>query len=146
MTNRVGARPRRHPCATLADLAVNYVHDDRAAELLERWQDIDAVLLVDGVSSGERPGTIRRLDASSAPVAPSLSRGSSHAISVADAIELARALGRLPARVIVYGIVGATFAARAGLSQEVAAALDGLVAAVRVEALALGGADGPAVT
>jgi hydrogenase maturation protease len=113
-------------------------HEGEGAGLLELWDGVDAVLLVDCVRSGERPGTIHRLDASSAPVASALSHGSSHTISVADAIELARTLGRVPGRVIVYGIEGATLEAGAGLSQEVATALDGLVAAVRAEAMALG--------
>ena len=112
-------------------------HDGDGAGLLELWEGVDAVVLVDCVRSSERPGTIHRLDASSAPVASTPSHGSSHAISVADAIELARTLGRLPGRVVVYGIEGATLEAGAGLSEEVARALDGLVAAIRAEALTL---------
>ncbi len=40
-------------------------------------------------------------------------RSSTHAFGVGDAIELARALGRLPERVVVYGVEGAAFAAGA---------------------------------
>lgn len=112
-------------------------HNGDGAGLLELWKGVDAVVLVDCVRSGERPGTIHRLDASSAPVAPAQSHGSSHAISVTDAIELARTLGRLPGRVVVYGLEGATLEAGSGLSAEVARVLDGLVAAIHAEALTL---------
>jgi hydrogenase maturation protease len=54
--------------------------------------------------------------------------GSTHAFGVGEAIELARALGRLPRRVLVYGVEGREFAAGEGLSPAVAAAVEPLVA------------------
>jgi len=42
-------------------------------------------------------------------------------------VELARALGRLPPRLIIYGIEGKSFEAGAGLSPEVQAAVEGVV-------------------
>ena len=42
-----------------------------------------------------------------------------HLIGVADAIELGRVLGRLPSRVVVYGIEGVTFALGAPMSAPV---------------------------
>src|SRR5215207_5591238 len=51
---------------------------------------------------------------------------STHAFGVADAIELARTLGRLPARLEIYTIEGADFTAGAGLSPPVAAAVNAL--------------------
>jgi hydrogenase maturation protease len=61
----------------------------------------------------------------------------SHAVDLAAAVELARILDRLPPVAVVYGVEGARFSAGAGLSEEVARALDALVDAVRGEARAL---------
>jgi hydrogenase maturation protease len=57
-------------------------------------------------------------------------RCSTHALGVAEAIELARALGRLPARLEVYAIEGARFTAGAGLSPAVEQAVGKLAASL----------------
>ena len=67
---------------------------------------------------------------------------STHAISVADAIELARAMNKLPKRLIAIGIEGKSFEAGAGLSREVEAALPGAIDAVLREARAMMGPSG----
>ncbi len=92
------------------------------AGLVEAWQGAAAVILVDAVSSGAAPGTVHRLEAGEKTLPAVLFRGSTHAFSLAEAVELARALGRLPRRVIVYGIEGRQFAAGTELSAEVARA------------------------
>ena len=112
-------------------------HEGEGTGVLALWGDADAVVIVDCVRSGGRPGTIHRLDAGVAVPGRSLSDGSTHAIGVLAAIELGRTLGRLPPRLIVYGIEGITFDAGSGLSDQVRLAADGLVARVRSEALAL---------
>lgn len=73
-------------------------------ELLDMMKGAETVLLIDAVCSGQVPGTIHRLDASSRPVAPGLFPRSTHAIGVGEALELARTLGVLPSKVIVYGV------------------------------------------
>lgn len=98
--------------------------------LLDAWRDSASVVLVDTMRSGAPAGTIRRIDASRAPLsAPQLGRGasSSHAVGLAETIELARALDRLPSRVIVYAIEGRRFEAGSGLSKEVRAGLPRIV-------------------
>jgi hydrogenase maturation protease len=113
------------------------VFDGDAIDLLELWSGADAVILVDTMHTGEVAGTIRRFDATSDPV-PMRFRGlSSHTIDVAEAIELARTLGRLPQRVIVYGIAGGRFALAGELSDEVERAIDPVADTVREEARAL---------
>ena len=97
------------------------------AALLESWQDADTVILIDAVHSGARPGTIHRLDASVQPIAKKFFRFSTHAFGLAEAVELARALGRLPQRLIVYGVEGKSFEAGVGLSPEVEAAAQEVV-------------------
>jgi hydrogenase maturation protease len=123
----------RQPPSTIAVVA----HRGEAVSTIELWRDSRAVIIVDAMRSGAPPGTILRLDASSAPIAWPRQGSSSHAIGLAGAIELSRALGTLPARVIVYGIEGARFEAGAALSAPVTGALDRLGSAVRAEALRL---------
>jgi hydrogenase maturation protease len=109
-------------------------HAGEPIELLEIWTAADAVVLVDTVRSGASPGTIHRLDASDDALPAALVRSSNHTIDVGEAIELARTLGRLPARVVVFGIEGARFDSGAALSPEVAAAIDSLADTVLREA------------
>ncbi|MFP5364517.1 MAG: hydrogenase maturation protease, partial [Thermoleophilia bacterium] len=66
--------------------------------LLDAWDGEREVILVDAVRSGAAPGTLHRLDARARPLPARLFRGSTHHLSVADAVELGRALGRLPER------------------------------------------------
>jgi len=89
------------------------------AALIESWKDADAVILIDAVHSGAGPGILHRLDAHAQPMPTRFFHYSTHAFSVAEAIELARALGQLPPCLIVYGIEGKTFEAGLGLSPEV---------------------------
>ena len=56
-----------------------------------------------------RAGTIHRLDASERELPAELFRASTHHVGLAEAVELARALGRLPARTVIYGIEGESF-------------------------------------
>ena len=58
------------------------------------------------VRGGRRAAAARR----------SFGASSTHALGLADAVELARSLGRLPQRVVVYGIEGAAFEFGNGLS------------------------------
>jgi hydrogenase maturation protease len=88
------------------------------------------VLVVDGAASGAPPGTIRRFDARSGPLPARLLRTSTHAFGVPDAVELARALGRLPARLEVYAIEGARFTTGAELSPAVERAVGELAASL----------------
>jgi hydrogenase maturation protease len=89
------------------------------AALMESWKDADAVILIDAVHSGAEPGTLYRLNAHTQPIPTGFSHCSTHAFSTAEAIELARALGQLPPRLVVYGVEGKTFVPGLGLSPEV---------------------------
>lgn len=89
------------------------------AALMDAWKDAATVILVDAVQSGATPGTIHRIDASTDQVPSEFFHYSTHAFSVAEAIELARAMNQLPERLIVYGIEGESFAAGVLLSSTV---------------------------
>jgi hydrogenase maturation protease len=100
--------------------------------LLDRWEGRDAVLIVDTMRSGAPPGTIRRLDVTDGRLPRAAQEtGSTHAIALGEAIELARALDRLPPAVLVLGIEGTRFDIGAPLSDPVAAAIDEVVACAR---------------
>ncbi len=116
-------------------------HEGEQSALLDIWEGAAAVVLVDAIRSGAPAGTIHRVDASEQPLpAPPWGSSSTHAIGVAEAIELARALGRLPARVVVYGVEGARFDAGDGLSKEVRDAMGALSEAVSQEVRSITGA------
>jgi hydrogenase maturation protease len=108
--------------------------EQEPSRLLDAWSGADTAIVVDAVSSGAPAGTVHRFDASAGPVPASVFRGSTHALGVGEAIELARALGRLPASVLVYGIEGREFAAGEGLTPAVAAAVEPLAAEVLAKA------------
>lgn len=101
--------------------------------LIEGFALVKEALVVDAVSSGAEPGTLHRFDATAAPLPTELFKTSTHALGVADAVELARELDRLPHRLSVYGIEGASFAAGEGLTPAVEATVDALVAELHAE-------------
>jgi hydrogenase maturation protease len=94
-------------------------HEGDPSWLVETWSGLRRVFIVDAVASGARPGTIHRFDAALDPPPAELAHRGTHAISVADAIELGRVLGRLPDRLVVYGIEGTRFEAGVGMTAAV---------------------------
>jgi len=107
------------------------------AALMEAWKDAAAVIAVDAVQSGSLPGTIHRLDAQAQPMPRAFFHYSTHAFSVAEAVELARTLQQLPPRLVVYGIEGKNFTAGIGLSAEVHKIVDKVATRVIEEIRAL---------
>ena len=101
--------------------------------LIDAWEGADSLWLVDAVSSGADAGTIHRLDASERELPAELFRASTHHVGLAEAVELARALERLPPTTVVYGIEGGSFELGAELTPAVAAAAERVAAAVREE-------------
>lgn len=111
-------------------------HEGDPLALLDVWEGADSAVLIDAVRSGAAAGTVHRFDAAGGRL-PAWSRSSTstHAVGLAEAIELARTLGRLPARLVVYGIEGEHFEAGTGLTPAVSAAVDVVAAAVRSHAV-----------
>ena len=72
-------------------------HEGEPISLLEKWDQVPVVYLVDAMASGAEPGSVCRFDAADGPLPARLRPRGSHALGVADAIELGRVLGRLPA-------------------------------------------------
>jgi hydrogenase maturation protease len=105
--------------------------------LVEAWKDSTSVLLVDAVSSGAVPGTIHQFEAQAGPLPTGLEHRSSHSFGVAEAVEVARALGRLPPHLVVYGIEGKNFSPGRDLSPEVERAVGEVVSRLISEIKAL---------
>lgn len=103
--------------------------DGEATEIMEAWDGADSVVLVDAVVTGKRPGSVHAWDGRNLR-AYSNSSASSHGLGVGEAIELARALGRLPSKIWIFGIEGRQFTAGAGVSPEVEAAVEVVARAI----------------
>jgi hydrogenase maturation protease len=76
-----------------------------------------------------------RLDARSHPLPVRLAGASSHGLGLAHAVELARTLGRLPHRLVVYAVPARNFTRQAGISRDTAEAVQQVVALIRGEYL-----------
>lgn len=101
--------------------------------LIETWVGAEALWLIDAVSSGARPGTVHRVDVSQDDLPEPFAAGSTHHFSLGETVALARALGRLPGHVVVFGIEGERFDLGEELSECVAAAVPDVVTAVRAD-------------
>ena len=99
-------------------------------ELIAAWTGCERVVVVDAMRSGAAAGTIRHFDAVAAPLPVGAFPRLSHAFGLAEAIEMARILGRLPRRLEIYGIEAADLGDGAGLSAEVERAAHQVAAAI----------------
>lgn len=99
------------------------VHEGEPTALLDLWEGAETAIVIDAVAAGGEPGTVTRWDASSSALPSSFTGSSTHAFSVAQAIELGRTLGQLPARVVVVGVEGARYESGTELTDAVARAV-----------------------
>lgn len=99
-------------------------------QLVDLWEGADDVVVVDAARSGAAPGTIHRFEVGSQALPTGVVGGSTHAIGVAEVVEVARALGRLPTRLTVYGIEVGGLSHGGALSPEVEAAVSVVLAEV----------------
>lgn len=118
-------------------------HPGEGAGLMDAWDGCAAVVLVDALQSGAAPGTIHRFDAHHETLPAGLFRASSHLFGVAEAVEMARVLGRLPPILLIYGIEGGDFTAGEGLTPPVAAAAVATLEQVEAECRRIGTAPRP---
>jgi hydrogenase maturation protease len=100
---------------------VTYAESDRGTLcLIELWQDAQTAVVVEGVRPphGE-PGRIHRLSAHH-PAAAAPGSARAHGAHLGDAVALARALDRLPPRLLLYAVEIGDTRPGPGLSPEVA--------------------------
>lgn len=102
-------------------------------DLAAQWAGRERVIVIDAARSGARCGSVHRLDGAIDPLGEAFPGASTHGFGLAGAVELARALGRLPPSLVIYGIEGRTFEAGAALSPEVARSVEALAARIARE-------------
>jgi hydrogenase maturation protease len=101
--------------------------DGEVTRLLDSLQHFDTAIVIDAVQSQALPGTIHRFDASQNPLPGSHTQRSTHGISLGSILELARAQGAFPRKVLVYGIEGFSFEHGRTLTAQVKKAVGRLV-------------------
>jgi len=111
-------------------------HRGDAVALLERWRGYRQVVLVDAITGDGAAGTVHRFDASTQGPPFALGGTSTHGLSAADAIELARALGELPPVVEIVAVEARSFTPGGPISDELLHALDAVVGEIRALLLA----------
>ena len=113
------------------DIPITLLNGEGAG-IVAALEGADAAWLVDACRSGASPGRIHRIDCTADKVPPCGSI-SSHDFGLAEAIELARALGTLPQHCILYAIEAADFTLGAPLSPEVMAVAHTVAERIREE-------------
>ncbi|GGN84721.1 peptidase M52 [Actinoplanes lobatus] len=106
--------------------------DGEPTRLIDLWTGADLAVVVDAVRDGHDHGGHRyELVLGELTDLPDERSSSSHGISLGSTVELGQALGRLPHRLVVLAVGGHEFGFGAGLTPEVAAAVEPVVARVR---------------
>lgn len=109
------------------------LHSGEGASLLQHFHEADLVVIIDAAQSESLPGTVHFFDAVNSPIPSDFFNYSTHAFSVAEAVELARALNKLPTRLLVYGIEGTDFSAGIGFTEVVQVSVDMVVERITID-------------
>lgn len=100
------------------------------ASLVEVVEVAELVVVVDAMTSGAPAGSLLTIDATIDPLpTDGWAAGGTHALGLAAAVELCRALGRLPDRLMVVGVEVANVSPGTELTPAVAAAVPDAVEA-----------------
>ena len=94
-----------------------------ALALIEDWDGIPSVIVIDAMAPISKSGQVHRFDLTESPLPIAVASSSSHALGVAETVELARSLGRLPQYLVAYLVEGEQFGTGAPLSTAVAEAV-----------------------
>lgn len=109
------------------------------ASLVVLWKEVASCYVVDCTVSGAPVGTIRRYDVPKDSIPERLfSSFSTHAFSVTQAVALARQLGRLPERLVVFGIEGYCFETGRPPSPEVTQGVEAVVQQISADVSRVG--------
>lgn len=99
-------------------------HSGEGVGLMHLWEDHDWVLVIDAMQSSQPPGSIHLIDTTAEEIPTDLFHYSSHQFGLAQAVEMARTLNRLPQQLWILGIEGVDFDYGEQLTPTVAAAID----------------------
>jgi hydrogenase maturation protease len=89
-------------------------------QIIDAWAGRKAAFIIDCAVSGAEAGHIHRFDGlQESPPAKFFGTFSTHYFDVTAALEMAKALNRLPERLIIYGIEGARFAHGVDITPEI---------------------------
>ena len=97
-------------------------HTAATLNLVDIWASSDHVIVVDAVVSGAVSGSVQVWDPWQDSLKSTVFRASTHEFGLADTIELARALDRLPYWIRIYGIEATQFEPGTQPSQAVVSA------------------------
>lgn len=109
-------------------------HTGEGTDLIEAWEGVACVYLIDAVLTQGLIGSVYRFEAHDKPLPAQYFGVSSHALGVAEAIEISRSLGQLPAKVVVFGIGCRSFDPASSLTPEVRQAVENVVRQLLQEA------------
>jgi hydrogenase maturation protease len=112
------------------DVEVVELHGEPAG-LIDAWEDATVAVIVDAVRAGAEPGSVMRFDLTSSALPRSVATASTHSLGLGEAIELARALSRLPKKLVVIGIEVSALTLGAAPSEPVAAGIERAAEVVR---------------
>jgi len=104
-----------------------------ALALIEDWDHIPSVIVIDAMAPISQPGQVHRFDLTDSPLPIGFAPPSSHTFGVAETVELARSLGRLPKFLAAYLVEGECFKTGAPLSPVVAGAVEEVAERLVVE-------------
>jgi hydrogenase maturation protease len=107
----------------LEGLTVTEATDD-VIRLVDLWQAHDHAIVADAVVTGEELGTLHRRSPLECPLPRHWFGVSSHQLGIVEAIELGRAMKRLPPRMTFLGIEARDFGPGERLTPEVERSLD----------------------
>lgn len=116
----------------LENLALNGIQFIKAsgetAGLIEYLGQFKQVILIDAIASAGSPGTIHCFDVTNTPLPKEMfTNYSTHSMGLDEAVEMARVLGNLPEKTLVFGIEGANFEPGDPLSSEVRSHFNDLI-------------------
>ena len=112
-------------------------HQGEMTALIDLWGEHEAVFLIDATDLGADPGTLSRYEGAALPIPTRHLSAAPREARSATPLELARALGRLPPMLTVFGIEGASFAPDSPPSDRLLEALPMIVERLLGEIIAL---------
>jgi len=101
------------------------------SSLIELWGGASLAVVVDTVRARpSRPGRVHRISAYHPAAAGTQAAASSHGLGLGEAVSLARALDRMPARLLLFAVEAGDLDYGLGLTPAVSAAADQVAAEI----------------